>query len=263
MLNSILKMITKVGFNNLQCWRRKGAQQLRPVTNKTFSSFSFCHWQTGKLANWTYFSSIICLRYRYCSAVGSSLSIEHCKLFRLIIFFTEAGNISVKFTQVISLLSAGVSNDLVRGVFVDIKKSEFCQQHTTNLSFSLLPIQKRLKVQLGIGCWSPGVKERSLTSHPDQKLTAMVTSDQINPHLCILSDQTEDGLNIPVNKRHINLQGLPTAHLCRKNGSGTLAEKKTGKCGNFEEKKGEVYQNPTSFVIWPSGFWHAKFILRC
>ena len=100
----------------------------------------------------------------------------------------------------------------------------------------MLPIQKRLKVRLVIGCWSPCVKERSLTSHPDQKLTAMVTSDQINPHLCILSDQTEDRLNIPVNKRHINLQGLPTAHLCRKNGLGTLA-KKNGKCGNFFKKK--------------------------
>ena len=125
MLNSLLEMITKVGFNNLQCWRRKGAQQLRPVTNKTFSSFSFCHWQTGKLANWKYFSSIICLRYRYCSAVGSSLSIEHCKLFRLIIFFTEAGNISVKFTQVISLSSAEVSYDLVGGVSIELKKVNF------------------------------------------------------------------------------------------------------------------------------------------
>ena len=44
-----------------------------------------------------------------------------------------------------------------------------------------------------------------------------------------------------------------------------VCHKKTGKCGNFEKKKrgGGVYPNPTSFVIWPSDFWYAKFILRC
>ena len=44
---------------------------------------------------------------------------------------------------------------------------------------------------------------------------------------------------------------------------GTSSTKKTGKCGNLEKTGGGVYPNPTSFVIWPSGFLHAKFILRC
>ena len=39
-------------------------------------------------------------------------------------------------------------------------------------------------------------------------------------------------------------------------------QKKTGKCVNFEKTVGGVYPNPTSFVIWSSVFWYAKFILR-
>ena len=53
--------------------------------------------------------TIKCLRYIYCSAVGSSWSTEHCKLFRRIIFFTEAGNISVIFAQVEVKSSADIS----------------------------------------------------------------------------------------------------------------------------------------------------------
>ena len=42
-----------------------------------------------------------------------------------------------------------------------------------------------------------------------------------------------------------------------------MSAKKTWKCGNFEKTGVGVYPNPTSFVIWPSDIWHAKFILRC
>ena len=40
-------------------------------------------------------------------------------------------------------------------------------------------------------------------------------------------------------------------------------QKKHGKMWEFWKNRGGVYPNPTSFVIWPSVFWHAKFILRC
>ena len=44
---------------------------------------------------------------------------------------------------------------------------------------------------------------------------------------------------------------------------GTLPKKNRENVGILKKKTGGVYPNPTSFVIWPSGFWHAKFILSC
>ena len=45
---------------------------------------------------------------------------------------------------------------------------------------------------------------------------------------------------------------------------GTSATKKWENVGILKTQEwGGVYPNPTSFVIWPSDFWHAKFILRC
>ena len=60
----------------------------------------------------------------------------------------------------------------------------------------------------------------------------------------------------------VNFKGWPI--IIRMTLGTSSKNKKRENVGILKKKnRGRVYPNPTSFVIWQSVFWHAKFILRC
>ena len=73
--------------------------------------------------------------------------------------------------------------------------------------------------------------------------------------LCFIQDELLAIVGLKILNRHF-LDDLQS--------KGRSPPKKNGKMWEFwKNRGGGVYPNPTSFVIWPSGFWHAKFIHRC